>query len=281
MEFVNTIIQLLKKPFPEEENKATYLLNVAAIGVFVTLFLYIFKPFDMSNIESGIFLMCLRFGLVTVIAALFYHLVIRSLFRLVIGRKKLTFGRWIVHMVGTIFTISLANFLFIRLFFFGYIQWEFFPIMMQNTFAIGIFPVVMLGAISLLRQEKKYQLIADEINQKEPNNAATNPVNNQSVYDIPLGQIRYIEALQNYVKIGYINSSKQLIEQTERATLKGILNEVQGSGIVKCHRSFLVNREAIISTTGNAQGLLLTLSDCDKVIPVSRSYVAVFRNVDR
>ena len=100
---------------------------------------------------------------------------------------------------------------------------------------------------------------------------------NQYLMNLASHQIRYIEALQNYAKIGYINSTGQLIERTERATLKSILNEVEGSPIVKCHRSFLVNREAIISTSGNAQGLLLTLSDCDKTIPVSRSYVPAFR----
>ncbi len=278
MEFLDKIIQLLKKPFPEEENKAIYFRNVVAIGVFITLFLYIFKPFDMSSAQSNLFLMCLGFGGITVVASIFYDWCIRPLFRLISGRKQLTFGKWILNMIGIILTISLANFIYIRLFIFGYIRWEFFPIMVKNTFAIGIFPVVALGVISLLRQEKKYQTIADEINQKEHPNSRTVPINDQSVFDIPFSRIRYIEALQNYVKIGYINSEGRLAEQTERATLKSILDEVAGSAIVKCHRSFLVNREAIISTAGNAQGLLLTLLDCDKIIPVSRSYVAVFRD---
>ncbi len=164
-----------------------------------------------------------------------------------------------------------------RWFYFGYIKWEFFPIMIKNTFAIGIFPLVVLGAISLLRQEKKYQLIANEINQ-QPDIIDAQPINEQLIFNIPIHQIRYIEALQNYVKIGHINAKGVLTEQTERATLKSILLEVKGSTIIKCHRSFLVNREAIISTSGNAQGLLLTLSDCDRIIPVSRSYVSVFRS---
>ncbi len=277
MEFLNSIIEILKKPFPEEDNKTIYLRNVAAVSVFVTFFLYIFRPFNMSLIQSGLFWTCLGFGAVTFVASVFYAMCLRPLFGLIMQERELTFGKWILHMIGTILTISLANFVYARLSFFGYIRWEFFPNMIANTFAIGIFPVVVLGAISLLRQEKKYQLISDEINQKEPSIEADNQTSDQAIFDIPLHQIRYIEALQNYVKISYINSNGHPTERTERATLKGILNEAKDSTIVKCHRSFLVNREAIISTSGNAQGLLLTLSDCDKIVPVSRSYVAVFR----
>jgi len=277
MEFWNNIIEILKKPFPEEENKAVYFRNVAVISVFVTLFLYIFQPFGMSHVQSGLFLICLGFGATTFVASVFYDLCIKSLFKLMGKGKGLTFGKWILHMIGVILTISLANFIYARLAFFGDIRWEFFPIMIANTFAIGIFPAVVLGAISLLRQERKYRLIADEINQKEPSIVSDKPATDQIVFEIPIRQIRYIEALQNYVKIGYINPAEHLTERTERATLKSILNEVEGSSIVKCHRSFLVNRDTIVSTSGNAQGLLLTLSDCDKIIPVSRSYVPVFR----
>lgn len=277
MEFLDHIIEILKKPFHEEENKAVYFRNIAAISVFVTLFLYIFKPFDMSNIESGVFWICLGFGAVTFVASIFYDLCLKPLFRLMAKGKGLTFGKWILHTTGIILTISLANFVYARLFFFGYIRWEFFPIMIGNTFAIGIFPVVVLGTVSLLRQEKKYRLIADEINQKEQRIETDNRVTDRTIFDIPLHRIRYVEALQNYVKIGYINPEGQLTERTERGTLKSMLNEVEKSTIVKCHRSFLVNRETIISTSGNAQGLLLTLSECDKIIPVSRSYVTVFR----
>ena len=92
-----------------------------------------------------------------------------------------------------------------------------------------------------------------------------------------MGQIRYIEALQNYAKIGYINTEGQLKEQVERSTLKGIIQQIADTSIVKCHRSFLVNRDHITQVTGNAQGLQLTLADCKKSVPVSRAFVSVFR----
>ena len=98
------------------------------------------------------------------------------------------------------------------------------------------------------------------------------------IRDRPISHIRYIESLQNYVTIGYVDETQQFKKQTERATLKGILQTVDKNAIVRTHRSFLVNQQAIVETAGNSQGLLLTLAHVDKKIPVSRSYVSTFRH---
>lgn len=277
MNFFNKIRVFLGKPFPEYESYWAYLRVTLAVSLFVVFFLYFFEPFDMSTLESNQFIICLGFGLATFIGTIFHDLIFHRFWNLFKKDGVFTFGNWILQMIGVILMISLANFIYLRYSFFGYMKWDFFHIMIRNTFAIGIFPVVTLGAFALLRQERKYQTIASEINQKkESSTTEINKINEQSVFNIPANQIRYVEALQNYVKIGYV-SKGELKEQTERATLKGVLDEAKGSSIVKCHRSFLVNQTSIVSTAGNAQGLQLSLSDCDKIIPVSRSYVAGFR----
>jgi DNA-binding LytR/AlgR family response regulator len=143
---------------------------------------------------------------------------------------------------------------------------------------IGIIPLVMIGAFSLFKQERKYQFIAREINQAKAPASNFKHIGSLSIFNIPTDQIKYIEAFQNYVKIGYINAEGQLKIQTERITLKEILTKTKGSSIIRCHRSYLVNKEAIVAASGNAQGLSLSLSDCDKRIPVSRSCVPVFRD---
>jgi DNA-binding LytR/AlgR family response regulator len=149
--------------------------------------------------------------------------------------------------------------------------------MIRGTFMVGVFPIVALGVIALLRKERKYQHIAEEINLEMSTKSESTSSEDSILFDIPSSQIRYVEALQNYVKIGHLSAEGQWKEKTERATLKSILNEVEGSALVKCHRSFLINRETITSTSGNAQGLLLQLANCEKSIPVSRSFVGSFR----
>jgi hypothetical protein len=277
MGFFSKIRAVLRKPFPEEENRSSYIRNILAVSVFVALFLFIFQPFGIDTIESGKFLICLGFGSMTFIASYVYDFVTRRVLKLKGEREYFTFGNWILNMFGIIFLISLANFLFARSLI-GTIEWRFFPQMIYSTFTIGIFPVVALGWVLLIRQEHKYQSIADNINQQKARFKADDHANGHTVFDVPISQIRYIESLQNYVRIGYVNAENQLQEQTERATLKNILSETEDSPLVRCHRSFLINQEAITTVAGNAQGLVLSLENCDKTIPVSRSYVSVFRD---
>jgi len=278
MNFFGKIARILGKPFPIEENKVEYYRILIILSVFITLFLYIFQPFGLSTLESNKFLICLGFGGMTFLGAVIYEYIVDQILHLKGKHEKWTFGKWILYNLGVMLIISLANFLFARLILFGFIQWDLFPTMIYSTYMIGVIPLVMLGGFSLYKQEKKYQIIANEINQLKTPLSNTKDTGSISIFDIPTHQIKYIEALQNYVKIGYINSEGILKIQTERVTLKEILTKTEGSSITKCHRSYLVNKDVIVAATGNAQGLLLKLSDCDKVIPVSRTRVPVFRN---
>jgi len=277
MELLNKLTQILKKPFPENESFAYHIKVSGGISLFITFFLYVFSPNDMSDLKTNKFWICLGFGIVAFVSMLTYELVVTYLLKIKPRGANFTFAKWILYMIGLMLFISLTNFLFIRLLYFGYIQWELFPHMLHGTFTIGLFPIVMIGGYALTRQEKKYQNIAKVVNEKAEVKSAIAETNDLNIFGIPVERIRYIEALQNYVKIGYLNSENILQEQTERATLKYIMDKVQDSSIVKCHRSYLVNRATVISTSGNAQGLLLSLSDCEKKIPVSRSYVPSFR----
>jgi len=276
MELWNQFLRILRKPFPQNEDWKSSIKTILIVSIFVTFFLYFFTPFDINRAQGNIFLMCLGFGFMTFIGSLSFDLLAK-----LTGFKgentNFTFGRWILYMIGILLIISLANFLFMRLVIFGNIRWEFFHYTIRSTFLVGIFPVVGLGLWTLFRNEKKYNIIAKEINQSGYNVTEQKKNIENVVFDIPIKNIRYIEALQNYIKIGFINQNGKFEEKTERSTFKEVLAITKGSEIAKSHRSFAVNKNAIVSATGNAQGLQLTLAGIDKKIPVSRSMVSNFR----
>lgn len=277
MEFLNRIVALIKKPFPDDGAMWSYAKISIALSLFVTFFLFVFRPFGLSTLESDAFIICLGFGSMTFVGAMVYELSVGQLLRLTGWRTKWTFGKWIINTLGQVIFISMANFIFARLIIIGNIDWSLFPTMLYSTFMIGVLPVTTLGAWLVYQQENKYKGIAHEINRVKTPASNNKDSKSISIFDIPVHQIKYIEALQNYVKIAYLNAEGDLKIQTERETLKGILTKAEGSSIVKCHRSYLVNKEAITNASGNAQGLLLSLSGCDKEITVSRSYVPLFR----
>lgn len=278
MIWLQQVIQLFNKPFPENESSVVFYRHIAFSGLFVALFLFIFQPFGFQNTLYVKLIVAIGYGFVTFFAGSFFYLSLGVLIRKYIIKQRLTLGKWIFQTTCIILTISLANFLFARLLE-GGIEWKFLPQMILATFAIGVFPVGITGAISMLRQEKKYIHIAEEINEKHTQGkSAQLKEKEQFIFGIPLSRIRYVEALQNYAKIVYLNEQGQLKEQVERTTLKNILKEVDNQVIVRCHRSYLVNQNIILSTSGNAQGLVLTIAGSTQKVPVSRSYVATFRD---
>lgn len=277
MKLLVSITQTLGKPFPEVD-WISYAKILIGFSLFVTFFLFIFEPFGLSTLQTNNFLISLGFGSMTLLGASAYELSVGQLLKLVGLKANWTFGKWVLNNLGIMLFISLANFMFSRLLIIGFIEWALFPTMLYSTFMIGTMPIVLIGHFLLAKQEKKYQSIAAEINQVKTPQSNDRSQNDVSVFDIPTSKIKYVEALQNYVKIGYVDSDGALKIQTERVTLKGILSKIGDSPVVKCHRSFLVNKEAIVRTEGNAQGLLLSLSECDKIIPVSRACVPTFRS---
>ena len=278
MKILKTILSTLNKPFPEQESSFGTFKIVIIISVFVTFFLYIFQPFGIATLESDQFLICLGFGFMTFVAATIFEFVVGTVLKLKGELEHWTFGKWILYNLGAMLTISLANFLFARIVLFGFIQWELLPAMIYGTFMVGIIPIVVLGGLSLYVQEKKYQDLALNITKRKTSKANYNNEGQQFLFDIPVDRIRYIEALQNYVYIGHVDENGEFKKLTERATLKNIKEKLASTSVVRSHRSFLVNREAILNVSGNAQGLLLKLSERDKTIPVSRSYVSAFRS---
>lgn len=276
MEYLTPIQDFLNKPFPVEESKGAFYRLVGAISVFIFLFLGIFEPFGINTVEEGKWLICFGFGIVAFFTMVVFEYILDMMFKLKRIPENYTFWKWILYMTGMILTISLTNFLYSRIVLFGSMDWSLFPAMLKGTLAIGIFPLIFIGGVALLTTERKFQDISHQINSSPPkkHNIRDDDI---SIFTISLNDVLYIEALQNYIKIGHKASDGTFAERTERSTLKSILDQIGGSSVVRCHRSFLVNKEAIVNTSGNAQGLQLTLKGCDKVIPVSRSYVPAFR----
>ncbi len=269
-------LKFLQRPFPKDVPWFGLSKNIITISVFMTLFLYAFQPSGISDLESNKFLICLGFGFAGTLGYFIFETIFYQITQFQNKTIDWTFGKWWAYSFAVLFMISLANFLYVRYLVFGYMDWQFFPAMLRGVFMFGI-PVLLVMTFTLLRDERKYQTIAQAINQQTTDEQSANYSSDLTLYDIPIDQIKYIEALQNYITIFYLDEAGQLKKKTERATLKSILAVTKESPIVRTHRSFLVNRQAITETSGNSQGLLLTLSDCDKKIPVSRSYVASFK----
>ncbi|MFK7937383.1 MAG: hypothetical protein AB8G22_27965, partial [Saprospiraceae bacterium] len=144
MDFLTSIVQMFHKPFPQPERKVDFFKILLYLSLFVAFFLLAFQPFGINDLEEHKIWICLGFGSMTFLGGSVYELTVGQLLQRFGARDNWTFYKWILYNLGVIFCISLFNFLFIRLAFFGYIQWELFPAMLYGTFMIGVIPFVVV-----------------------------------------------------------------------------------------------------------------------------------------
>lgn len=264
------LIQLLKRPFPEEKDYWSYLRGIAWISLFITVFLYTFQPFNLDQSNVPILGMCIGFGVITFVVSIIYDWIMKKVLGFKTQGPKYTLGRWIAITLGLILLLGVVNFFYLSIL----VDIPYYNIwgMLFSTLVVGLFPLVFIGTIAVVKGEQKYGAIADNLQHQQ----TTISGSSISLFDIPSDQIRYIEAMQNYVRIWYFTES-QLTNHIERTTLAAIESLVHDSSLQRCHRSYIVNRSHIEAVAGNAQGLQLSLSKVTASIPVSRKYVDSFR----
>ena len=71
----------------------------------------------------------------------------------------------------------------------------------------------------------------------------------------------------------YFNSANSLDKKLIRTTLGRIEQTLNNPKLIRCHRSFIVNLNAIKHVSGNSRGLQLELTNMEVTVPVSRSYI--------
>ena len=156
------------------------------------------------------------------------------------------------------------------------------------TAAVGIFPITL---IILLKQQilfRKYAYGAAELEEQLKNQTTvTAPQNIKQVQlpdtltltgeniseslELPAGDLLYISAADNYIKVNYLQSGKP-VQKVLRSTLKKAEATLdQYPQLFRCHRAYLVNLGAVSHISGNAQGFKLHLCNVEEPIPVSRN----------
>jgi len=92
-------------------------------------------------------------------------------------------------------------------------------------------------------------------------------------FSVTRENLLYLEATENYISICYLNKGK-ISKYLLRDTMKKMEEKFAGTGIVRCHRSYLVNFEKVKVIRKDKDGLKLELEDLAAMdIPVSKTYV--------
>jgi len=281
---LHSLKQFLNQPYPDREDFPSIVKGSILAGAIVFLILAVFKPFGLHGSTYSGLLFSFYFGLISMVTAFLYEIFIKHVLKIERDNLQWTLWKWIVVVLILVICIAIANFIF-TVYIFDQWNYQFvdFIKMLYSTFVVAIFPIALLGSLNVIRNLKTYKNIASnaQVKTKElvQNNRVSLPVkNSQKVFDIDVNNLLFVEAMQNYVLIHYLDENKQVRKELHRNTFISVEAVLSKEGLLKTHRSFLVNPEMIEEISGNAQGLKLRIKYAEEaIIPVSRKYVSLFR----
>lgn len=276
---------ILNKKYPLSNSAQSNLRITIGLGVFVSLFLMFFQPFELY--EPGIenrYLKIAGYGAITMGLMFFSHYLILPHF----DEGRWTVGKEILTITLLIVFIGVGNYLY-SVWVFNWTRISILAILrfIGYTLAVGIFPVTILTLLKQNQLDRKYRKDAEIINVNLLQATESNTPNEylELIGDykdrlllIP-GNIIYIESKGNYIHIHYMEKGN--LQQKElRSSLKNVQNQLTGfEYLFRSHRAFLVNLRQIKKVSGNAQGLRLEMAHVTQEVPVARSRVQTFKQM--
>jgi len=276
---------ILRQPFPFEISLIGILFFSFTTGLFVSLFLLIFRPFGAGDyILEGRTWILWGYGFVTFLILLVDMLVWPAVFPGFFNETKWNVFKNIGFQFWHIISIGAANLLYAAFVGGKEIRLLAVPGFLLQALAVGFFPITIgiFSAQSILL--KKYaestrclndNILSLESRTAEPEKkrqivAFSSEGGNEEV-EIRLQDLLFVKSVDNYVEI-YRTENDQIKRIFLRSSLKRIEQDLKVYPFVfKCHRAFLVNINNISRVAGNSQGYQLIFKGIEFVIPVSRN----------
>lgn len=291
------MFDFLNKPYPsviEDGYKKPNLINLL-ISMIIVLFLFIFKP---SNLFFTIkidftFFVCLLFGGIALLVSSIFTNILPLIFKDYFHYKNWTVGKEIFFILSLLITISTFNF-FIgwRVFFYNTeIHFYLFLQTLLNTFVIAIFPIFVAISLNLITSQNRASKASKKFNTQlssvalrknsEPIKVIIKGNGKYETLRVNSTDILFIESAGNYSDIYYLEAGLEVRKTTFRSTLQQLENQLTNfQYFFRSHRSFIVNINQVVKSSGNAQGYQLTIKRVeDKEVPVSRSKITAFNTM--
>ncbi len=278
----------LNKPTAFVESKSTQILMSVFFGLFVFLFLYIFKPFGISDFPETVLIKCLGYGLITLFIMLINSFLLPLVLPKLFDPNTFKVKNNIVISLWFLFSISVANW-FYTSFLFPSENVKDLITFVGITMSVGVFPM-LLGSYYMERTlNSANQKIAQQANNQLETVHQKNTLshykfqseNKVDFVEVDIEKLICIKAEGNYCEF-YTSQKGEIKKVLFRITLKLVEKKLENEeDIVRCHRSYLVNLRKVSKVSGTARNLSLHFDNMEFTIPVSRSNSALVTNTIR
>ena len=286
------MLRILKQPYPGIYGKRHKLAIAFGFGLFIFLFLYLLRPMNIDGGDLGprMTLHLAAYGLICSLIILFNLFVVPALFRAFYKEIGWVVWKEIVIIIWSFFSVGLGNFFYTVWAFDWYLNWRNLFQFQIITVTIGAIPYIILVLIRQNRLLKMNMREAVALNKEVNGLHAINssPSKNEFIsfvaengkeeIQLESNSILYLAADGNYIEI-YYQEGDILKKHLLRSSVKRIEALLQNhSQFYRCHRAYIVNMEKVSKVSGNSQGLRLSFSEGDDMVPVSRSWLKDFKD---
>ena len=262
-------------PFPYLDRLRYRVIHVLIILIFSVLFLIIFEPFRINDwIRYPEWLEL--FGLVSVgvcigLTITFSQLLVRTF----VPIKKFTLGHFLLWTFSEILLVSLiatavygdysSTFLHELL-----ISLRFIPTGLVLPYAFSML------VLMLIQQKGKGSGTGPVAPPKNPDLIHIRDEREQVKFSVRKDYILYLESADNYVTIYYL-ADREVKKEMVRTSMKKLEPLLMPFGLLRCHRSFMVNMENVQWMKKEGRNYQIKMKSCETIIPVSRGYHAAVK----
>jgi hypothetical protein len=269
------------RPYPLLESTQNKLFVILGFGLFIPIFLYVYQPFGIADVvESYKVWYVSGIGLhISFVLALNYFLV-PKLFPKFFNPERWTIWKEILYILSSFFLATCSNYIYNGTVGRDISPYRSFPEFLGITVAVGIFPVMIMVFWMERNLSSRNTLKANEYSKllpkrkKKTQQFLTIASESTKTTDLQIALQDFIFATSdnNYSTI-FFEQDGELQRKLLRLSFKSLENQMrEHSQIIRCHKSYIVNRERIQQIKGNARSLMLQVDLYEEMIPVSRSF---------
>lgn len=280
---MNTVITLLKQPFPAYTIPRRQTLICGVTGLFIFAILYVLEPFGIGRFsEADKLNYALTYSGIAFGVAFTFTVVTPLLFKTVYEEKNWTLQKEILNVFVVVITISWINQVTHHYTDHYPLTLTAFLLSTSYTLIMSLFPF----AFSLLVKQRMLQKKNDKAIVSSPTNGADNPpkivltgTGVGEIIELTEGDFLYIASADNYAKI-HLCENEIIRSVLIRNTLKNMEEKLSPYPmIVRCHRGYIVNLRKVTRVSGDAHGLKLLLEGASEEILVGKTYLTTVKEL--
>jgi len=264
-------------PFPYLDRFRYRLLHVLIILVFSVLFLIVFEPFRINDwIRYPEWLEV--FGLVSVGVSITLTIAFSQLFiRTLIPIKEFTYAHLFLWTLSEILLASLIATAIYADYSRGFLPEFLVTLRFIPTGMVLPYTFSML-LLMLLQQKGKGSRTRPESSFENQDLVHFRDEREQVKFSVRKDSILYLESADNYVTIFYLIES-EVKKEMVRTSMKKLETLLLPLGLVRCHRSFMVNMENVQWMKKQGRNYLIKMKNCETTIPVSRGFRSAVKSL--